>query len=158
MKILVIGNGGREHTLVWKLRQSPKVEKVFCAPGNAGIAELAECPPIKAEDLPALLQFARDNAIDLTVVGPEVPLVNGIVDEFAAAGLKIFGPSKAAAQLEGSKAFAKKIMKKYKIPTARHDVFKDPKKAMEYIYMSKFPVVIKADGLAAGKGVTVATS
>jgi len=158
MKILLIGSGGREHTLAWKLKQSPKVEKIFCAPGNAGIAELAECVPLSSDDIPALLAFAKDNAIDLTVVGPEAPLVNGIVDEFMAAGLTVFGPSKAAAQLEGSKAFAKKIMKKYKIPTAKYEVFKDAKKAMEHIFMSKFPVVIKADGLAAGKGVTVATS
>jgi len=158
MKILVIGSGGREHTIVWKLKQSPRVEKIYCAPGNAGIAELAECLPLKADDIPGLLSFAKANAIDLTIVGPEMPLVAGIVDEFQAAGLKIFGPAKKAAQLEGSKAFAKKIMKKYKVPTASYEVFTDLQKAKEHIYMSKFPVVIKADGLAAGKGVTVATS
>ncbi len=158
MKLLVIGGGGREHTLIWKFKQSPKVEKIFCAPGNAGIAPIAECVALNTEDIPALLQFAKDNTIDLTVVGPEAPLTLGIVDAFEKAGLKIFGPSKAAAQLEGSKAFAKKIMKKYKIPTAKYEVFKEAKKAMEHIFMSRFPVVIKADGLAAGKGVTVATS
>ncbi|MBU0580285.1 MAG: phosphoribosylamine--glycine ligase [Candidatus Margulisbacteria bacterium] len=158
MKVLVIGSGGREHTIVWKLKQSPKIEKIYCAPGNAGIAEIAECLPIQADDIPALLNFAKENTIDLTVVGPEIPLVAGIADEFEATGLKVFGPSKKAAQLEGSKAFAKKIMKKYKVPTASYEVFKDLKKAKEHIFMSKFPVVIKADGLAAGKGVTVATS
>ncbi|MFC1517850.1 phosphoribosylamine--glycine ligase [Candidatus Margulisiibacteriota bacterium] len=158
MKVLVIGSGGREHTIVWKLKQSPRIEKIYCAPGNAGIAELAECVPLKVDDIQGLLNFAKENAIDLTVVGPEIPLVAGITDEFEAAGLKVFGPSKKAAQLEGSKAFAKKIMKKYKIPTANYDVFTELQKAKEHIFMSKFPVVIKADGLAAGKGVTVATS
>lgn len=158
MKILLIGSGGREHALAWKIKQSPRVTKLYCAPGNPGIAELAELVNISAEDIADLKNFAQQNKIDLTVVGPEVPLTLGIVDEFAAAGLKIFGPSKAAARLEGSKQFAKKIMHKYKIPTAKYEVFTEAQKALEHIYMSKFPVVIKADGLAAGKGVTVALS
>jgi phosphoribosylamine---glycine ligase len=158
MKVLVIGSGGREHTIIWKLKQSSKVEKIYCAPGNAGIADIAECVDIKSYDINALLEFAKQNMIDLTIVGPERPLVEGIVDEFQKAGLKVFGPSKKAAQLEGSKAFAKKLMKKYKIPTASYQTFTDLKTAKEHIFMSKFPVVIKADGLAAGKGVTVATS
>lgn len=158
MKILVVGSGGREHTIVWKLKQSPKVEQLYCAPGNAGIAELAECVPVKADDIQGLLDFAKEKQIDLAVIGPEIPLVAGVVDQFEAAGIKVFGPSKKAAQLEGSKAFAKKIMKKYKVPTAAYETFTDLQKAKEHIFMSKFPVVIKADGLAAGKGVTVATS
>jgi phosphoribosylamine--glycine ligase len=158
MKILLIGSGGREHALAWKIAQSPKVTKLYCAPGNPGIAELAECVAVAADDISGLKNFARQNKIDLTVVGPEIPLTLGIVDEFERAGLKIFGPGKAAAQLEGSKTFAKKIMKKYKIPTAAYAVFDDAQKALEHVYMSRFPVVIKADGLAAGKGVTVAIS
>ena len=158
MKVLLIGSGGREHALAVKIKQSPRVGELYCAPGNPGIAELAECVNIAADNISALKDFALQNKIDLTVVGPEVPLTLGIVDEFTAVGLKIFGPSKAAAQLEGSKQFAKKIMKKYKIPTAKYEVFEDAQKALEHVYMSKFPVVIKADGLAAGKGVTVAIS
>ncbi|GBR76615.1 phosphoribosylamine--glycine ligase [Candidatus Termititenax persephonae] len=158
MNILLIGSGGREHALAWKISQSPRVTKLYCAPGNPGIAELAECVDIAADNIPALKDFALQNKIDLTVAGPEVPLTLGIVDEFELAGLKVFGPSKAAAQLEGSKMYAKKIMKKYKIPTAAYAVFTDAQKALEHVYMSRFPVVIKADGLAAGKGVTVAVS
>jgi phosphoribosylamine--glycine ligase len=158
MKVLLIGSGGREHALAWKISQSPRVTKLYCAPGNPGLAELAECVNIAAENIAELKNFALQNKIDLTVVGPEVPLTLGIVDEFEQAGLKIFGPSQAAAQLEGSKMFAKKIMKKYKIPTAAYEVFDDAQKALEHVYMSRFPVVIKADGLAAGKGVTVAIS
>ncbi|MFA4905070.1 MAG: phosphoribosylamine--glycine ligase [Candidatus Margulisiibacteriota bacterium] len=156
MNILVIGSGGREHALCWKLAQSPKVSKIFCAPGNAGTAQVAENVEIKAEDLPGLLKFAKVNKIDITVVGPEVPLVLGIVDLFESQGLPIFGPSKAAAQLEGSKIFAKELMKKYKIPTADFASFTDPTEAKKYAKKLGAPVVIKADGLAAGKGVIIA--
>lgn len=158
MNILVIGSGGREHAIVWKLKQSPRVKKIYCAPGNPGIAELAELVNIKVEDIAGLKNFAKEKSIDLTVVGPEIPLVAGIVDEFQKDKLRVFGPSAKAAQLEGSKIFAKKIMKKYKIPTAGFEQFTDPQKALEHVYMSRFPLVIKADGLAAGKGVTVARS
>lgn len=158
MNILVIGSGGREHALVWKLKQSPKVKKIYCAPGNPGIGELAELVNIKVEDIEGLKKFAKEKNIELTVVGPEVPLVAGIVDEFQKEKLRVFGPSAKAAQLEGSKIFAKKVMKKYKIPTAGFEQFTDPQKALEHVYMSRFPIVIKADGLAAGKGVTVARS
>ncbi|MDR2431157.1 MAG: phosphoribosylamine--glycine ligase [Candidatus Margulisbacteria bacterium] len=158
MNILLIGSGGREHALAVQLKKSPRVAELYCAPGNPGIGGIAGLVNIAADDIAGLRDFARQNKIDLTVVGPEVPLTLGIVDEFEAAGLKIFGPSKAAARLEGSKEFAKKIMKKYKIPTAAYEVFDDAQKALEYVYMSRFPVVIKADGLASGKGVTVAGS
>ena len=153
MKILVIGGGGREHALCWKLSQSPKVDKIYCVPGNAGISEIAECRKVEYEKnfLP-LVQLARKEGIDFTVVGPEVPLVNGIVDYFQKRNLAIFGPSKKAALLEGSKVFAKRFMRKYSIPTADFKVFSDPDKAIEYIKKEKAPKVIKADGLAAGKG------
>ncbi|OPX83669.1 MAG: Phosphoribosylamine--glycine ligase [Pelotomaculum sp. PtaB.Bin104] len=156
MKVLVVGGGGREHALVWKLRQSPRVTEVYCAPGNAGIARQATCVNISAEDIPALLAFARDKAIDLTLVGPEAPLTTGIVDEFQAAGLKIFGPSRAAAEIEGSKVLAKEIMAKYGIPTAGYAVFTSPDEASAYIQKTGVPCVLKADGLAAGKGVIIA--
>lgn len=156
MKVLVVGGGGREHALVWKLRQSPRVKEIYCAPGNAGIARQAACVDINAEDIPALLAFAGEKAIDLTVVGPEAPLTAGIVDEFQAAGLKIFGPSKAAAAIEGSKVLAKDMMAKYGIPTARYAVFTDPAAAAAYIQKAGVPCVLKADGLAAGKGVIIA--
>ena len=155
MKVLVIGSGGREHALVWKIKQSPRVSKVFCAPGNGGIADLAECVNIKADDIQGLMKFARDHKIGLTVVGPEVPLVLGIVDEFERAGLKIFGPSKAAARLEGSKVFAKEFMLRHKIPTAGFRSFADMPEANSYLATVNFPVVVKADGLAAGKGVII---
>lgn len=158
MEVLVIGSGGREHTIVWKLKQSPQIKKIYCAPGNAGIGEIAELVNLKPEDITGLKKFVKAKKIDLTIVGPENPLVAGIVDEFQKENLRIFGPVKGAAQLEGSKLFAKKIMKKYKIPTAGYEIFTDPQKALEHVYMSKFPLVIKADGLAAGKGVTVARS
>ncbi|WP_028314869.1 phosphoribosylamine--glycine ligase [Desulfatibacillum aliphaticivorans] len=158
MKVLVIGSGGREHALVWKLSQSPKVEKIYCAPGNAGIAESAECVPISAEDIPNLLAFAKENAIGLTVVGPEAPLTEGIVDKFEKAGLMVFGASKAAARLEGSKSFAKSLMTKYGIPTAIGKTFTDIEKAKAYIEEVGGKVVVKADGLAAGKGVMVCTN
>jgi len=157
MKVLVVGGGGREHALVWKLKQSPRVKEVYCAPGNAGIARDASCVNISAEDIPALMAFAREKAIDLTIVGPEAPLNAGIVDKFREAGLKIFGPSRAAAEIEGSKVVAKDIMAKYGIPTAGYAAFTDPEKAFSYIKQQGAPCVVKADGLAAGKGVIVAT-
>lgn len=155
MNILVIGSGGREHALCWKLRQSPKVSNLYCAPGNAGIASVAECVDLKVDDLPGLLAFAKANGIDLTVVGPELPLTLGIVDEFEMAGLRVFGPSKAAAQLEGSKAFAKGVMDKYGVPTARYGRFSDVRAAEDFLVTLNPPYVIKADGLAAGKGVII---
>ena len=158
MKVLVIGGGGREHALVWKISKSPKVSKIFCAPGNAGISRIAECVSIRADDVQGLLSFVKHNKIDVTVVGPEAPLVLGISDAFRSEGLKIFGPSKAASKLEGSKAFSKNIMLKYNIPTAEAGVFTDYDNAIEYIRKKGTPIVIKADGLAAGKGVIVATN
>ena len=156
MKILVIGSGGREHALVWKIAQSKLVDKIFCAPGNGGISQVAECVDIKADDIFGLLEFARKQKIDLTVVGPEVALSLGIVDEFEKAGLKIFGPNKRAATLEASKVFSKELMKKYNVPTAKFEVFDNPESAKKYIIKLSAPCVIKADGLAAGKGVIVA--
>lgn len=156
MKILVVGGGGREHALVWKIAQSPLAEKVYCAPGNPGIAELAECVAIGAEDVDGLLAFAKENAIDLTVVGPEAPLTKGIADRFKEAGLLIFGPSEAAAQVEGSKAFSKDLMAKYNIPTAAYGNFDDRDAAVAFIKEQGAPIVVKADGLAAGKGVILA--
>lgn len=156
MKILVVGSGGREHALVWKIKQSKKVEKVFCAPGNAGIGRIAECVDIGATNVDGLLKFAVKEGIDLTVVGPEASLVAGIVDEFEKNGLRIFGPTSRAAELEGSKVFSKEFLEKYKIPTAAFKVFKDRKKAKKYIDACGAPIVVKADGLAAGKGVIVA--
>jgi phosphoribosylamine--glycine ligase len=156
MKVLVVGGGGREHALVWKISQSPKVTKIYAAPGNAGIAGLAECAPIKADDVPGLLAFAKARAIDLTVVGPEGPLSMGIVDEFTKAGLRVFGPSRKAAELEASKRFSKDLMKKYHIPTAEYEVFTDKAAAAAYVHKKGAPIVVKADGLAAGKGVVVA--
>jgi phosphoribosylamine--glycine ligase len=158
MKILVVGSGGREHALVWKIKQSKKVKKVFCAPGNAGISRLATCIDIAATDVDALMAFAKKELIDLTVVGPESSLVAGIVDVFEENGLRIFGPNQQAAELEGSKVFCKEFLKKYNIPTASFAVFTDRKKAKKYIEGCKVPLVIKADGLAAGKGVIVAKS
>jgi phosphoribosylamine---glycine ligase len=158
MNVLVIGGGGREHALVWKIAQSPLVEKIYCAPGNPGIAGLAECVAIPADKIAALCDFALDQAIDLTVVGPEVPLTLGIVDLFQTAGLAIFGPSKAAARLEGSKGFSKDLMAKYGIPTAAYRSFTERDAAAAYIREIGAPIVVKADGLAAGKGVIVAES
>ena len=155
MKVLVIGSGGREHALVWKIAQSPKVDKIYCAPGNAGTAELAENVDIKAEDIKALKAFAVENRIDLTVVGPEAPLVAGIVDLFEKEGLRIFGPKQGAAIIEGSKVFSKQFMVKYEIPTAQAAIFDDAQKAKAYVEEVGAPVVVKADGLAAGKGVIV---
>ena len=158
MKILVVGGGGREHTMVWKISKSPLVDKIYCAPGNAGTAELAESVPINAEDIDALAAFAGENKIDLTVVGPEGPLVKGIADVFEEKGLKVFGPSKAAARLEGSKVFSKRHMMKYNIPCAAGKAFTDPGKAKTYAKSLGAPLVVKADGLAAGKGVIVCSS
>lgn len=158
MRILVIGGGGREHTLAWKLAMSPRVEKIYCIPGNPGISQIAECIDLNLADNQALVDFAINHHIDLTVVGPEMPLANGIVDAFDKQALKIFGPTQAAAELEGSKAFAKELMKKYQIPTANFEVFTDAESAKDYIVKIGAPVVVKADGLAAGKGVVVAMS
>jgi phosphoribosylamine--glycine ligase len=155
MRLLVVGGGGREHALVWKIAQSPKVSKIYCAPGNAGISEQAKVLPIKANDSNGLLEFALKEKIDLTVVGPEEPLTKGIVDLFESKDLSIFGSSKKAAEIEGSKAFAKGMMKKYHIPTGSYEVFEDPEKAKKYIRKQGAPIVVKADGLAAGKGVIV---
>jgi phosphoribosylamine--glycine ligase len=155
MKVLVVGAGGREHALVWKIAQSPRVTKIYCAPGNAGISEQATLVPIKASDLNGLLEFALKEEIDLTTVGPEEPLTKGIVDLFESKGLLIFGSTQRAAKIEGSKAFAKEMMKKYSIPTASYEIFDDHKEAMTYIRRHGTPIVVKADGLAAGKGVIV---
>ena len=156
MKILVIGSGGREHALVWKIAQSKLADKIFCAPGNGGISKQAECIDIKAEDMPGLLDFARKQKIDLTVVGPEAPLASGIVDEFKKHRLRIFGPTKLAAQLEASKVFAKELMAKYNVPTADFKIFDNPSEAKKFIEKKGAPCVVKADGLAQGKGVIVA--
>lgn len=158
MKILIIGNGGREHALTWKVAQSPLVDKVYVAPGNAGTAQeaKAENVNISATDIPALVNFAKENAVDLTIVGPEAPLVLGVVDAFRAEGLKIFGPTKAAAQLEGSKAFTKDFLARHHIPTAEYRNFTEIEPALAYVREKGAPIVIKADGLAAGKGVIVA--
>jgi len=156
VKVLVIGSGGREHALVWKTAQNRNVKKIYAAPGNAGMAQLAECLPIKAEDIDKLLSFAKDNAVDLTIVGPEGPLSMGIVDEFTKAGLRVFGPSGKAAEIEASKTFSKNLMKKYCIPSADYGVFTDRAAAEAYVREKGAPIVVKADGLAAGKGVIVA--
>ena len=156
MNVLVIGRGGREHSIVLKLMESEQVEKIYAAPGNAGMAQVAECVPIDEMDLDGLVAFAKEQAIDLTIVGPENPLNAGIVNRFEEEGLKIFGPRKEAAILEGSKSFAKEFMHKYKIPTAEYEVFTNAEEAKAYIKDKGAPIVVKADGLAAGKGVTVA--
>ena len=156
MKVLVIGSGGREHALTWKLKQSAAISRIFCAPGNAGTAALAENVPIAAADLTALRMFAKQNAIDLTVVGPDDPLAMGIVDLFTSVGLQVFGPTKSAARLESSKIFAKELMRARNIPTAQAQTFSDSDAALAYCKELKFPVVIKADGLALGKGVIIA--
>src|SRR5438874_13056816 len=157
MKILVIGSGGREHALTWKLRQSPQVERIFCAPGNSGTSEIAENVAIPATDLKGLLRFAKENRIGLTVVGPDDPLAAGIVDLFATEKLRAFGPTKSAARIESSKIFAKELMRAQKIPTAEANTFSDSDEAFRYCERLKFPVVIKADGLALGKGVIIAS-
>jgi len=155
MKILIVGSGGREHVLAWKIKQSSLVKEIFCAPGNGGISEIAECVDIKADDIPALAKFAKSKQIDLTVVGPEAPLVDGIVDVFEQEGLKVFGPSRAAAQLEGSKIFAKEFIHECNIPTANFRKFDNIGEAKSFLKQALFPLVVKADGLAAGKGVVV---
>jgi len=156
MKVLVTGSGGREHTLCWKIAQSERVDKVYAAPGNGGISKIAECVDIAATDTDSLVEFAKSKRIDLTLVGPEAPLVEGIVDIFNEQALKIFGPDKIAAQLEGSKAFAKEKMKAFGIPSADFRIFEDAESAKDHVRQSRFPLVIKADGLAAGKGVIIA--
>lgn len=156
MKVLVVGGGGREHAIVHALSRSSKVDKIYAAPGNAGIAAMAECVALKDTQVDELLDFARQNSVDLTVVGPEASLALGIVDKFTAAGLKIFGPSKAATRIESSKEFAKRLMKKYSIPTAAYEVFDSYAPALDYVKSKPFPAVIKYDGLAAGKGVVIA--
>ena len=156
MKILIVGSGGREHAICWKLSKSPKAEKIYCAPGNAGIAQLAECVPIGAMEFDRLTEFAKEKEIDLVIVGMDDPLVGGLVDQLEAAGIRAFGPRKNAAILEGSKAFSKELMKKYNIPTAAYENFDDPEKALEYLRTeARFPIVLKADGLALGKGVLI---
>src|SRR5881398_1579672 len=156
MKILVVGSGGREHALAWKLRQSPHAEHIFCAPGNAGTADIGENIAIPAADLGALVRFAKQNRVDLTVVGPDDPLAAGIVDLFTAEKLRVFGPTKSAARVEASKVFAKELMRTQKIPTAEASIFSESSEALRYCERAKFPAVIKADGLALGKGVIVA--
>ena len=155
MKVLIVGSGGREHAIAWSVAKSPKVDKIYCAPGNAGIAEFAECVNIKAMEFDKLVAFAKENAIDLTIIGMDDPLVGGVVDAFESEGLRVFGPRKNAAIIEGSKAFSKDLMKKYKIPTAAYENFTDPKEAIAYLENAKFPIVLKADGLALGKGVLI---
>ncbi len=156
MKILVVGGGGREHAIVWKIAQSPKVDKIYCAPGNGGIAELAECINIGATDIDSMVKFAKEKAVDLVMVAPDDPLVLGMVDAMEKAGIRAFGPRANAAVIEGSKAFSKELMKKYNIPTAGYEVFTDSEAAIEYVKNGTFPTVIKADGLALGKGVIIA--
>ncbi|HJD25359.1 MAG TPA: phosphoribosylamine--glycine ligase [Candidatus Blautia intestinipullorum] len=156
MKVLIVGSGGREHAIAWSVAKSPKVDKIYCAPGNAGISEYAECVPIGAMEFEKLADFAEKNAVDLTVIGMDDPLVGGVVDVFESRGLKVFGPRKNAAILEGSKAFSKDLMKKYHIPTAAYENFSDAEKALKYLReQAKFPIVLKADGLALGKGVLI---
>ena len=155
MRILIVGSGGREHAIAWKCAQSKRVDKIFCAPGNAGIGQIAECVPITAMEFDKLAAFAKEQKIDLTIIGMDDPLVGGIVDAFEAAGLRVFGPRKNAAILEGSKAFSKDLMKKYNIPTAGYETFNSPEAALEYLKTAEYPTVLKADGLALGKGVLI---
>lgn len=155
MKVLIVGSGGREHAIAWKVAQSSRVEKIYCAPGNAGIEEYAECVNIGAMEFEKLAAFAKEKEIDLTVIGMDDPLVGGVVDVFEKEGLRVFGPRANAAILEGSKAFSKDLMKKYHIPTAAYENFNDPQAALAYLKMAKFPIVLKADGLALGKGVLI---
>ncbi len=155
MKVLIVGGGGREHAIAWKVSQSPKVEKLYCAPGNAGIAQVAECVDIGVMEFDKLTAFVKENQIDLTIIGPDDPLAAGAADAFEAAGLRVFGPRKNAAILEGSKAFSKDLMKKYGIPTASYENFDSPEAALAYLETAKMPIVLKADGLALGKGVLI---
>ena len=158
MKILIVGSGGREHAIAWSVAKSSNVDKIYCAPGNAGIAEFAQCVEIGAMEFEKLAAFAKEKEIDLTIIGMDDPLVGGVVDVFEAEGLRVFGPRKNAAILEGSKAFSKDLMKKYNIPTAAYENFTDPDKALAYLETAKFPIVLKADGLALGKGVLICNS
>lgn len=158
MKVLIVGGGGREHAIAWKVAQSKKVDKLYCAPGNAGIAGVAECVDIGVMDFDKLTAFAREKEIDLTIIGPDDPLAAGAVDAFEAAGLRVFGPRKNAAILEASKAFSKDLMKKYHIPTAAYETFDSPEKALEYMETADMPIVLKADGLALGKGVLICST
>ena len=155
MKVLVVGSGGREHAIIWKLKQSPKADEIYCAPGNAGIAQDAQCVPIGAMEIEKLVQFAKNENIDFTIIGMDDPLVAGIVDAFEAEGLKVFGPRKNAAIIEGSKAFSKDLMKKYGIPTAKYETFDNYDEAKKYVLSQSVPIVVKADGLALGKGVLI---
>ena len=155
MKVLIVGSGGREHAIAASVAKSDKVDKIYCAPGNAGIAQLAECVAIGAMEFDKLVAFAKENAIDLTIIGMDDPLVGGVVDAFEAEGLRVFGPRKNAAIIEGSKAFSKDLMKKYNIPTAAYENFTDPDEAIKYLETVKMPIVLKADGLALGKGVLI---
>lgn len=155
MRILIVGSGGREHAIAWKCAQSKRVDKIICAPGNAGIGQIAECVPITAMEFDKLAAFAKEQKIDLTIIGMDDPLVGGIVDAFEAEGLRVFGPRKNAAILEGSKAFSKDLMKKYNIPTAGYETFNSPEAALEYLKTAEYPTVLKADGLALGKGVLI---
>ena len=155
MKVLIVGSGGREHAIATSVHKSSKVDKIYCAPGNAGIASIAECVPIGAMEFDKLTSFAKEKEIDLVIVGMDDPLVGGLVDELEAAGIRAFGPKKNAAILEGSKAFSKDLMKKYHIPTAAYETFDDPDQAIAYLETAEFPIVLKADGLALGKGVLI---
>lgn len=155
MKVLIVGGGGREHAIAWKCHESTRVDKIYAAPGNAGIAEYAECVDISVMDAPSLVKFAQDKAVDLTIIGPDDPLVAGVADEFTKAGLKVFGPAKNAAVIEGSKAFSKDLMKKYNIPSAAYETFDNAEAAIAYLETQKMPIVLKADGLALGKGVLI---
>ena len=156
MKIMVVGGGGREHALIKKIKESPKTEKIYALPGNGGIAQDAECVNINAKDIPGMVKFAKENEIEFAVVAPDDPLVLGAVDALQEAGVKTFGPTEAAAIIEGSKAFSKDLMKKYAIPTAAYETFTDMQAALDYLDTQKAPIVVKADGLALGKGVILA--
>lgn len=158
MKVLIVGSGGREHAIAASVRKNPKVEQIYCAPGNAGIGQIAECVPIGAMEFDKLVEFAKEKQIDLTIIGMDDPLVGGLADVFEEAGLRVFGPRKNAAILEGSKAFSKDLMKKYQIPTAAYETFDDADKALAYLETADFPIVLKADGLALGKGVLICQS
>ncbi|MEG0722492.1 MAG: phosphoribosylamine--glycine ligase, partial [Lachnospiraceae bacterium] len=155
MKVFIVGNGGREHTIAWSVAKNKNVDKIYCAPGNAGIAEYAQCVDIGVMEFDKLAAFAKEQEVDLTIVGPDDPLVGGIVNVFEAAGLRVFGPRKNAAILEGSKSFSKDLMKKYHIPSAEYETFDSAKDALKYLDTAKFPIVLKADGLALGKGVLI---
>ena len=155
MKVLIVGSGGREHAIAWKVSKSPLVDKIYCAPGNAGIAQIAECVPIGAMEFEKLADFAQEKGIDLTVIGMDEPLVGGIVDVFEERGLRVFGPRKDTAVIEGSKVFSKNLMKKYGIPTGAYEIFSDADEAVKYLETSKYPIVVKADGLALGKGALI---